>query len=570
MRGAHGNIPFLLFVDKDLDEEIEHQRLARGLSSLGREIILVRAFERSRDEIARAKDVLCLRADVPEAEMLKLGAHLRQFAQHHRLAPIPSDDEWRAYHQGLNVMARFNNETPWSSALEDVPHLFLVGISPFISDRIHDVNSLQQYYFQKYDALPDEHLKLLVHTVAAAGAFGISIPYDSLRRIDELNLGSLESLSRLSHRLLDVFLHWQHEDVDTAGWYLRIRHPIVGRLLSDAIDPVAGYVPFKPLLPVLRQLTTKEDDVWFARSLVARIGKYFKRRAPSFSLETDTPVQRAARAIFSAIPSFIKDESRTLMHHEARYHMHVLHACLDAIHEPSSTTLTLSSVEDILKDEFVSAESILRNALTTDDLNEPEKFVLNTYAMLNFNYAQSSEPSSATFAKHFSDGLDLQEQAISHDASDSLARYQFVHEIFQTVPNGAWSLEEKLEYYARAELRLQELIAINQERTIKNVDPVEADVQIGTLFDLYKEALSSIPNSEQAIQEYTVRNPEAGIALAVRRILGTLTLQDAWTNSSKRESLSELRSELEQIANKSARSLLFLYRTLPRGSNRAL
>jgi hypothetical protein len=560
MRAAHGNIPFILFVDKDLDEEVEHHRLARGLTSLGREVILVRAFERARDEISRAKDVLCLRADVSEGDMLSIGAHLRKFALQHGLAPVPTDDEWRAYHQGLNVITHYSADAPWSVSTEEVPHLFLVGISPFISERIHDVNSLQQYYFQKWDSLDDIALKQLVHTVAAAGAFGISIPYDSLRRIDEINLGSLEKLSRLSHRVLDVFLHWQHEGRDISGWYLRIRHPIIGRFLADAIDPIEGEVPFKPLLPVLRSLTTKDDDVWFARNLVARLGKYFKRRARGFSLETDTPIQKAARAIFSAIPPIVKEGSRTLMHHEARYHMHVLHACLDALLEPSTTTLRKQDVEDILKDEYQSAERMLTSALAITDSLEPEKLILNTYAMLNFNYANAALPGTPAFAKRFSGGVDLQEEAIGYDASDSLARYQFAHEIFQTVPNGPWTLEEKLEFYSRAEVRLQELVKINQEMTIKNMDPIEAEVQIGVLFDMYRSALSSIPNVDRVLDDFKSRNPEAGVALAVRRVLGNVSLQEGFSQSGVAPTLRELRSELEFIPNKSVRSLLLLYR----------
>jgi hypothetical protein len=99
---GHGNIPFVIFLDKDVDEQVEPNRLARALAGLGREVLLIRAFERSRDEISRAKDVLCLRADVSENDMLAIGAHLRQFARRNGLAPVPTDDEWRAYHRGLN------------------------------------------------------------------------------------------------------------------------------------------------------------------------------------------------------------------------------------------------------------------------------------------------------------------------------------------------------------------------------------------------------------------------------------------------------------------------------------
>ena len=561
-RGSgRGNIPFILFVDNDLDEEIEHHRLSRALAILGREVLLIRAFERSREEIARATDVLCLRADVSEEEMLKIGGHLREFSTRNGLASIPSDDEWRSYHKGLNYIARYDPAGRFNSAYEEIPHLFLVGISPFISERTHDLNGLQQYYYQKWDALNDLGLKHFVSIVAAVGSFGISVPYDSLRRVEEIDLGALEKLSAPASRNLDLFVHWHQEGWDTRSWYLRIRHPIVGRLLSRTIDPIEGDVPYKPLIPLLRKLTTKDDDIWFAQSLVSRIGKYFKRRAQSFSLESDTPIQRAARAIFSAVPQIVKDKNRTIVHHEARYHMHVLHACLDALAKPLTTTLKPKAVRKILEDEFQSAEKMLEAALAIDDASEPDRYILNTYAALEFNLADSiDEKSSKAFADQFAKGLDLQEEAIGFDAIEALTRHQFVHEIFTNVPNGAWSDDEKLELYSRAEIRMQELLDIVREKTIKNADPVESEVQVALLFELYRNAISKFKNYPAKLGDFTIRHPEAGIALAVRRVLATKSLHEGFLDQNIVTELRKLRSELDAVPKTSARSLLLLYR----------
>ncbi|NEV77283.1 hypothetical protein DYI24_09535 [Rhodopseudomonas sp. BR0C11] len=558
-KGGHGNLPFVLFIDKDLDEEVEHQRFSRGLAGLGREAILVRAFERARDEITKANDILCLRADISEREMLEIGGHLRHFSKRNNLAPMPSDDEWRAYHKGLNAVEHYCSTPGSPNGLERVPHLFLVGLSPFIAERVHGANSLEQYYYAKWTSLPTDNLKQLVRTVAAAGAFGISIPYDATRRVDELNINDFEEISRLSHRTLDVFLHWNNEGRTTKNWYLRIRHPVIGRLLSDAIDPFEGGVPYKALLPILMNLTTKEDDVWFATTLVTKLGQTFKRRAQSFSLETDTPHQRAARAIFDAIPTLLKVTSRAISHHEARYHAHLLHACIDAIKSPHRTTLSKDRVEDILSDEFDSAEGLLKSSLAIDDPHEPEKYILNTRAMLMFTYAEATDNQSV-FAERFTKALDVQEKAIGLDATDALARYQFAHEIFQKVKNGPWSDDEKLAFYSRAEVRLQELLRINQERTIKNADPAEAELQIAHVFDLYKEALSAIPNIDKTIDDFRTRNPEAGVTLAIRRLIRASNLRDAFSNPLTADALRDLRGDLELLPEKSVRGLLLLYR----------
>jgi hypothetical protein len=341
---------------------------------------------------------------------------------------------------------------------------------------------------------------------------------------------------------------------------LRIRHPIIGRLLSRTIDPLEGDVPYKPLIQILRKLTTKDDDLWFAGSLVSHVGKYFKRRAQGFSLETDTPMQRAARGIFSAIPRILKETNRALMHHEARYHMHVLHACIDALAHLHTTTLKKDEIEKVLMDEYSLAKNLLEGALAIDDPSEPEKYILNTLALLNFNFAAAASNTSKEFAERFSKGVDLQEDAIGYDPVEALARYQFVREIFQQVPSGSWTDVEKLELYARAELRFQELIKIVKEDALKNIDPVDAEIQIAQLFEMYRDAMSRFPNVTALVREFKVQSPESGISLGVRKALGELSLREGFARGELLLSLRELRCELESVSDKSARGLLLLYR----------
>lgn len=558
-----GNLPFVIFIDKDINEEVAPQRLSRILSAAGRETVIVRSFERSRDEIDRSKGVLALNAEVTEAETVDLGEHLRSFAARYNLAPVPSTDEWRAYHAGLTYMLRYDASDSGHS--EAIPYLFLIGIQPFISERISDLNSLEQYYFQKWDQIQDRSLKSLVEILAAAGHYNISIPYDVLRRVEQLDLIQLESSPSDQYRTLDLFIEWHDEGMSTRNWYLRVRHPIIGRLLSRTIDPFEGDTPYRPLLPLLEGLSTKEEDLWFVETLISRAGKSFKRRASSFSLETDTSLQRAARAFFTAIPDYVRDASRVIIHHEARYHMHIIHACLDAIKLPHTTMLSASQVHAILENEYTIARNFLERAVKISSKYESDKNIYNTFALLLFNYADivvSQDRNAITdpFSDRFSEAIDLQERAVGEDPLDGLSRYQFAHRIFQSIPTSNLSDEDKLEPYARAEVRFQELLKLHQEQRVRNIDPIDAEIQLKELYNDYCVALEQFPSTSATVKRFEVKYPESGIFLKIREILGQKSLRDGFDNAEIAESLRQFRHDMSEISNLTVRGTLYLNR----------
>ncbi len=147
--------------------------------------------------------------------------------------------EWLAYHQGLNQISRYS-PGPQRTVMENLPHLFLIGIHPFISERIKDINSLEQYYFQRWDSISSANVKAIVHSIAAAGAFTLSVPYNALRRHTELDLSELETPHSKTHRTIETFIEWRHEGTNLQNWYLRVRHPLVAFLLCRSIDRRRG------------------------------------------------------------------------------------------------------------------------------------------------------------------------------------------------------------------------------------------------------------------------------------------------------------------------------------------
>jgi tetratricopeptide (TPR) repeat protein len=298
---------------------------------------------------------------------------------------------------------------------------------------------------------------------------------------------------------------------------------------------------------------------------VARAGKSFKRFAPGFTLESDTPLQRAARAFFGAIPGLIKETSRVIRHHEARYHMHVIHACGKALDQPQTTTLTKDQVQAILDDEYVEARTLLEKAVEIRSAYEPDKNIYNTFALLLFDYADATLQrnhigSGEEYSDRFSEAVDLQEKAMGEDPTDGLARYQFAHRIFQSVPASDLSDTDKLALYARAELRFEELIKLHQERRVRNIDPIDAEVQLSMLYQNYRAAMAQIPSVEATLAAIVTKNPEAALILRIREALGLQSLRDGFNKRETADVLRSLRNELHNVPNKTARGLLYLYR----------
>ena len=548
------SLPVIFLIDKDMEEE-EASRLVRLVAAASREAVFVRAFERDREEIDRAAGVLVLRADIAEGEAIALGAHLREFSKTHKLTQIPTDEEWKAYHAGLTHM--YNQHLGVEH--ERIPHLFLIGLQPFIAERVRDANTLEQYYFNRWDRLNDAGLKKLVEIVAAAGAYNLSIPYDVLRRFQEIDLTYLERQEKDQARKLDLFVDWHDRGPLTRNWYLRIRHPMLGRLLCRAIDPLEGDVPYRPLVPLLKELGTKPDDLWFVENLVARAAKRFKRAAPSFSLETDTPLQRAARFMFAAIPEYVKDESRLLRHHEARYHMHVIHACMTALELPISTTLTERQVREVLDAEYRTARGLLNKAREIESRVEPIKNVYNTHASLMFDVAEARKTNIDGLVQ-FQEAMDLQERAVEADPVDALSRYQFVHRILQSVPTKELADEAKLEIYSRAAIRYQELLHLHESRQVRNIDPVDAEIQLGLLSQAYNQALDQLDITDRKIEEFAVTNREAAVILKIFRILDGKSLRTGFRDRSVAAALRDIRDEVLSTNRGTARAELLLYR----------
>ena len=297
-----GTLPFCLILDADAEPAFQAESFARTVSTdLNRKLVIVTAYRRSRDEIRESTGTIKLYADTTRQEILSIGGVLRDFCQHWNLAHIPSDQEWGNYYSSFGrIRSRFRAR---SSGAIDKPALFLVGLYPFVKERVRDERSLTRYLYCRWSAIVDAGSRLLVEVLATAAAFGCAIPLECLMREPELFAGATSLRSKEDERASDFFVDWVKYGAHTRNWSLELRHPALGLLLMSAIRPQEALAPFSPLKPILTRMYGIQSDVWFAEQLAYRLGQYFQSSSPRFSLESDTPIQQASREIFDAIPT---------------------------------------------------------------------------------------------------------------------------------------------------------------------------------------------------------------------------------------------------------------------------
>jgi len=562
--GMIGLLPVCLVLDTDTETFYRGSSLARQLSGLGRRVVLIRALERSQDELRQVSqdkqlnNVYTLPATVSEEELVELGKHLRQFCLQRQLADIPTEGEWQAYYSGLENLSQ-------SSHFEEnisISPLFLIGIYPFIKERIFDQNSLEQYYYHKWEKLNNSNIQELIRVLAAATTYGISIPYDTLRRHPNIDLSTLEKNDKESQRKMDTFIEW-NMPISTRNWHLYMRHPAIGILLSRTIDPFEGDVPYSALLPLLKELTTKAEDIWFAETLVFKLGRYFNSRSPKFSLETDTSIQKAARIIFNTIPLELKNISRTLRHHEGRYHVHVLQACSQVLNEPHLTTLKPEIVLEIAKEEYDFAQNELEHALNNSSDGEPDSNIYNTMALASFKLAAILQNQNQNvFRQQFKSALAFQEKAIISDPANGHALSQFVRKTLDSLGDEnekKWSFEEKMEFVMQAESRLVELIRLHSEKRWRNIEPVDAEMLLVQIINQHAKISKKLVGETKHFSTFKITHPETALFLRIRQTLDTCTLQQGFCQSQLATELRQLREEFVALKEKSSRTLIYLY-----------
>jgi hypothetical protein len=119
--------------------------------------------------------------------------------------------------------------------------------------------------------------------------------------------------------------------------------------------------------------------------------------------------------------------------------------------------------------------------------------------------------------------------------------------------------DRSIELIARAELRLVELNRLHTENRWKNINPVEAQKQLGTLFFTHDRLLKLL-KIESGGSTYLAKHPEAHIFLKIRALIGQENIEDVFQDSEKSIEIRRLRNEMLALQNRTSLSDVYLYR----------
>ena len=433
---------------------------------------------------------------------------------------------------------------------------------PFVKERVRDERSLEQYLYRRWEQIKNPGGRELVQVLATAGAYGIAVPFEPLLRDSKLRDALFNRLDKDDQRLVDFFCRWQQFGWERRNWALYIRHAALALLLTRMLNPSESDIPFTPLLPILARVAGTEADRWFVEQLVYRLGRRFGSQAPSFSLEVDTAAQRASRAIFREIPQSIYDASRTVCHHHARFHIHLLHACLRAIENPDSTHLPQHVVRPLAQGALEEATLLLERARNVSDDKEKIGNVLNSLAagISQLARAYGKQGETETAIQYYRDAIDRANEAISHDAANGHALYNLLNTILHKFEENLVSdAREAAELYVICEDRLETLIRLHENRQWRNANEDDADLAVAGLVRRHLNVANQLRSNSRA-SSFRVTSEVAQVLLEVRALSGLDSLRTVFLDRGRASRLRELRSRVNAVGNGSSRALLLLYK----------
>nr|VFK67109.1 MAG: hypothetical protein BECKUNK1418G_GA0071005_11263 [Candidatus Kentron sp. UNK]VFK71083.1 MAG: hypothetical protein BECKUNK1418H_GA0071006_10503 [Candidatus Kentron sp. UNK] len=107
---------------------------------------------------------------------------------------------------------------------------------------------------------------------------------------------------------------------------------------------------------------------------------------------------------------------------------------------------------------------------------------------------------------------------------------------------------------------LIELVKLHEENRWRNIEPVEAEKQLGRLVQDQVEAVEKLLGDGASTVAFSAHNPEAILFLEVRKICGDRRLEEAFKAQALVAPLREKRCQLLELPNRSSRGDSFLYR----------
>ncbi|WP_420587231.1 hypothetical protein [Ruegeria sp.] len=562
---GYGSIPVCVLLDSDAEIAAKEANLANLLSrELNRKVVLVRVLEKSREEIEKASNVVQIVANTSRKEVLHIGEHLREFCADRDLQEIPGQREWEAYYTGF--YSKYQNYVNKDKQVShDLPHLFLVAIYPFVKERVRDERSLARYLYENWKSIEDRNVRKLVEVVAEAGFYGISLPYECLFKQSVYEAILRGGISKEDEHVFDSFTIWKrYKHYDSSSWSIFARHPAICGMLLNMTAPRESGAPHSNLVELLNGLTGSYADTWLCEAVVSGIGPWFRSgEKEAFGIEFETPRQRAARELLEAIPEGIALESRLICHQYARFHIHILHACLEKLKSPEAIILTTEELLFISKERLNEARVFVDRALKVHKSNEKISNVLNSLAAATSRFAKTLRTlnkEEAEAKKLDAEAIKLGLQAVEKDAANGHALHSIVSTLQSSILSKMNDPIVDLRYFEEAEDRLQTLCTLHANKQWRNSDEVEAELSIARLLEEQEKIATSLNLKFAQDQEFVMRNRVSFLIVKMRTILAGKSIQDGFLDPQKTEGLRKLRVDLAEFDAPNARELGILYR----------
>ncbi|UFI03124.1 hypothetical protein [Roseibium aggregatum] len=542
-----GTLPFCVILDSDAELPAQAESFVRTLSTgLNRKLLFISAHTRSREEIDSSKGALKLYANTSEEEILALGDHLRDFCNRNGLLPVPTTNEWKVFFQNFGPL---KTHSPLAvGGIISTPALFLIGLYPFVKERVRDQRGLSRYLYEKWSEVEDDGLKKVIQMLAAASVYNCAVPLDCAIRDAEIE-GALAQgkLTKQDARIGDFFFDWARFGVYKFNWAIHMRHPAMGSLLLRLLIPEEAIAPHSYLSSILIKMTGSEADVWFSEQIAFKLGKFFRSSSASFSLESDTPIQLAAREIFDAIPEYVSCQSRVIKHHHARYYIHLLHACLEVLQSPEKTIVSkvvaLASAESSLKYAAEILEQASEIKSERDSLSNIKNSLAAATARLAEGYIGSDQESALS---HFEQAIAIASEAVDEDIANGHAHFTLVsciQKMFSTIGLSVVLPEKAISLFVTCEDHINILLDLKDSKKWRNVDESSSELGLAQLLERHN-VLADELNQSSITRELIAKTPGAQATIQLRKILGGESIKEGFQNRRKANDLRELRDRL--------------------------
>ena len=542
-----GTLPCCIFIDADAEFAAHSEGFLRQISNdLNRKIVVVTAHRRSRDELEDSRNTLRLYARTSEDELYAIGRWLAEYCGKWKLAAIPSESDWKTYYNSFGRL-RVHEPSP-EGALIQSPALFLIGLYPFIKERVRDHRSLTRYLYDKWASISDPNLRSIITILACASSYGCAMPLECLLRDVQLATTLKLKNSKEDDRFADLFIEWARFGDHTRNWALHIRHPVLGGLLINAILPHESQAPYSAIIPILQKMSGTTSDIWLCEQLAFRLGRYFHSESSRFSLLSDTPIQLASRNIFNEIPEAVSEQSRVIKHHYARYFIHLAHACLEGMFKESALSLPSSALIETAITSVERAEKLVVEAQGISTGRDKSSNLLTTLSAAALRIAVALlRKKDERAVEYFMKSISFGRQAVDDDIANGHAIFTYINGVQKFLSNidfEAYSPNLLLQLFTDAEHLLHNLFNLQKSRLWRNVEDADAELSI---LDLLKEhnKIAKRLNRSPIVGDFIARTPAAQAVLKLRSILDKDSIDKAFLFERKAEELRELRGNLD-------------------------